>query len=75
MFDHLNEALKPYGASIDANGFFWKGNRQIPSVLVRIVKDRVLFENRMTGELVASGPVSGRTVTGFVKKFWYWKKK
>lgn len=74
MNEELKNALAPYGATITEEGLFQKGNRVIPSVQIKIVKNRLRFENRMTGDLIMSGPVSGRTIVSFVKKFWFWEK-
>lgn len=67
-------ALAPFGASINDDWMFVKGNRVIPSVQIKIIKDKIRFENRMTGELVMSGPISSKTITSFVTKFWFWEK-
>ena len=71
----LSKALEPFGASVTEQGLFAKGNREIPSVQISIVKNRLCFTNRMTGDLIMSGPVSARTIQNFVKKFFYWEKK
>ncbi len=71
----LNLALAEYGASVTEEGLFQKGNRVIPSVQIKIEKGRLRFENRMTGDLVMSGSLSSRTITRFVRKFWFWEKK
>lgn len=73
--DFLNIALADFGASVTEDGFFSKGNRIIPSLKIKIVKGRMRFENQMTGELVASWPISSATITRFVQKFWFWEKK
>lgn len=70
----INEALKEFGASLTEEGLIAKGNRVIPSIQVEVVKNRIRFVNRMNGDLVMSGPVSKRTVSTFVKKFWFWEK-
>lgn len=71
----LNIALADFGASVTEDGLFSKGNRVIPSVKIKIVKGRMRFENQMTGDLIASGPISSATITKFVQKFWFWEKK
>lgn len=73
--EFFNITLADFGASVTEDGLFSKGNRIIPSVQIKIVKGRVRFENRMTGDLVMSGPISSRTITSFVRKFWFWEKK
>lgn len=72
--EFLNMALSNFGASVTEDGLFSKGNRVIPSVQIKVVKGRIRFENRMTGDLVSSGPISSSTITKFVRKFWFWKK-
>lgn len=73
--EFFNITLADFGASVTEDGLFGKGNRVIPSVQIKIVKGRIRFENRMTGDLVMSGPISSRTITSFVRKFWFWEKK
>ena len=70
----LNTELAKFGASLTDGGLFQKGNRVISSVQVKIEKNRLRFENRMNGDLLSSGPVTARTISSFVKKFWYWEK-
>ena len=70
----FNITLAPFGASVTEDGLFMNGNRVIPSVQIKIVRGRIRFENRMTGGLVMSGPISSKTIESFVTKFWYWKK-
>lgn len=69
----FNTTLAKFGASITDEGLFQKGNRVIPSVQIKVIKGRIRFENRMTGDLIMSGPISARTIERFVTKFWYWK--
>ena len=70
----LNDKLAEFGASLTDEGLFQKGNRVIPTVQVKIKKNRLRFENRINGDLLSSGPVTARTISSFVKKFWYWEK-
>lgn len=69
----FNTTLAKFGASITDEGLFQKGNRVIPSVQIKVIKGRIRFENRMTGNLIMSGPISARTIERFVTKFWYWE--
>ncbi len=70
----INDTLVKFGASLTAENQFQKGNRVIPSVEVKIEKNRIRMINRMNGDLVMSGPVTPRSIESFVKKFWYWEK-
>ena len=73
--EFFNTALVKFGASVTDDGLFKKGDRIISSVQIKIIKGRIRFESRMTGELVMSGPLSSKTITSFVTKFWFWKVK
>lgn len=75
QIEMLNEALAAFGASVTEQGLFMKGNREIPAVQISVVKNRLRFVNRMTGDLIMSGPANGRTIQRFVSKFWHWEKK
>ena len=66
----FNITLAHYGADINEDDQFVKGDKTITSVRIKIVKGRIRFENAMTDDLVMSGTVSSKTIT----KFWYWEK-
>lgn len=70
----FNVTLADYGAHINEDDQFVKGDKTITSVRIKIVKGRLRFENAMTDELVMSGTISSKTIEGFVTKFWYWEK-
>lgn len=70
----FNITLADYGAHINENDRFVKGDKVITSVRIKIVKGRVRFENAMTDDLVMSGTISSKTIESFVTKFWYWEK-
>jgi len=70
----VNSGLIKFGASLTEDNLIQKGNRVIPGVLVLVKGRRLRFQNRMTGDLIASGPVSEAFAKSFVKKFWYWEE-
>ncbi len=70
----FNVTLADYGAHINENDQFVKGDKVITSVRIKIVKGRIRFENLMTDDLIMSGTISSKTIENFVTKFWYWEK-
>ncbi len=70
----FNVTLADYGAHINENDQFVKGDKVITSVRIKIAKGRIKFESAMTDDLVMSGPISSETIESFVTKFWYWNK-
>ena len=70
----FNITLADFGASVNEDDQFVKGDKVITSVRIKLVKGRIRFENKMTDKLVMSGPISSSTITSFVTKFWYWEK-
>lgn len=70
----FNRTLADFGASVNKDDQFVKGDKVITSVRIKIVKGRIRFENAMTDDLLMSGPISSDTIVSFVTKFWYWEK-
>ena len=70
----FNVTLADYGAHINESDQFVKGGKTITSVIIKIAKGRLRFENAMTDDLVMSGTISSKTIESFVTKFWYWEK-
>ena len=70
----FNVTLADYGAYINENDRFVKGDKVITSVRIKIVNGRLRFENAMSDDLVMSGTISSKTIESFVTKFWYWEK-
>lgn len=70
----VDEGLSVFNAKLTEDCLIQKGNRVIPSVKVVIAKRRLRFENRMTGDLVASGPITAAFARSFCKKFWFWEE-
>lgn len=70
----FNVTLADYGAHINEDDLFVKGDKTITSVRIKIVKGRLRFENAMTDDLMMSGTISSKTIESFVTKFWYWEK-
>ena len=67
----VNQALSAYGASLNSDGFIQKGAK-VFSVQATIKGQRLRLETAT--QLLASGPITAKTVESFVEKFWYWKK-
>lgn len=70
----VNEGLSVFNAKLTEDCLIQKGNRVIPSVQVLVAENRLRFENRMTGELVASGSISAAFAKSFCKRFWFWEE-
>lgn len=70
----VDEGLSVFNAKLTEDCLIQKGNRVIPSVQVLVAENRLRFENRMTGELVASGSISAAFAKSFCKKFWFWEE-
>ncbi len=70
----VDEGLSVFNAKLTEDCLIQKGNRVIPSVQVVAAKGRLRFENRMTGDLVASGPITSAFARSFCKKFWFWEE-
>ena len=61
------EALAPYGAGVNDDGFITKGGKTL-SVKITEKKGRLRYEG--SNCLVASGMTPGK----FVEAFWFWEK-
>ena len=70
----VDEGLSVFNAKLTEDCLIQKGNRVIPSVKVIVARSRLRFENRMTGDLVASGPITAAFAKAFCKKFWFWEE-
>ena len=70
--DVVAAALRPYGASLTADGHIQKGDKVL-SVRPVIKGNRLRMEGK--GQLLASGPITEAFVQSFVEKFWFWEKK
>lgn len=67
------DALKPYGAELGLGGAICRSGHA-SGVACVIKGKRLRFESTGTGNLLASGPISAKTVESFVERFWFWKK-
>ena len=67
------QALTAYDAHLAEDGrIVRKGNTL--GVVITEKKDRLRIES-VTGTLLASGPIEGKTVERFVESFWFWQKE
>lgn len=70
--DIISDTLVLYGATLDDKGFICRCGRTLP-VKVEIKRKRIRFCST-ADSLIMSGPVTVKTVTDFVEKYWFWEK-
>lgn len=69
----INQALAPYGATINAGGFIERNGKAL-GVKPVIQSGRLRFETA-DGGLLASGRIDAAFVDNFVQRFWFWTKQ
>ena len=67
----VGEALAPYDATLDAEGYIVRRNRRLP-VRVAVERKRLLFIGA-NGQALATGTLTGAFVRQFVERFWFWQ--
>lgn len=69
----INNTLAQYGAEIGLGDVIVR-NAKATGVRVVVKRGRIRFESAGSGQLLASGPISAKTVETFVESFWFWEK-
>lgn len=67
------QALTAYDAHLADDGRIVRKGKTL-GVVITEKKDRLRIES-VTGTLLASGPIEGKTVERFVESFWFWQKE
>ena len=67
------QALTAYDAHLADDGRIVRKGKTL-GVVITEKKDRLRIES-VTGTLLASGPIEGKTVERFVESFWLWQKE
>jgi hypothetical protein len=71
--DDIRQALEPFGATLNAQGFITKG-ANVTKVKPVMQGGRLRFESDEAA-LLASGRPNAEFVAHFVGRFWFWTKK
>ena len=70
--EQINEVLAEYGASLDADGYIFKGRRFGIRVLIK--SKRLEYWGETYKVKVAHSPKTAEGIRKFVEKYWFWEK-